>query len=719
MRKIFLSLLTLIIISNSISAKEGMWLPMLLKSLNQGDMQAMGLKLSAEDIYSVNNSSLKDAVISFGGFCTGEIISNQGLILTNHHCGYGQIQYHSSVENDYLTNGYWAMKQEEELPNPGLSATFIVKMEDVTDRVLEGVGEEMNEEERQKIIQVNMDSLTAAATKETHYKAFVRPFFYGNEYYMFITETFNDVRMVGAPPSSIGKFGGDTDNWMWPRHTGDFSLFRIYADKDNKPAEYSEDNVPYQPKHYFPISMKGVEEGDFTMVFGFPGSTQEYLTSHAIDQIKNVLNPDRIAVRAEALKVMDAQMKSSDEVRIKYASKYASVSNYWKKWIGENNGLERSNAIAKKKEAEDQFLETTKNIAEYQGLMDAFEQKYKSIEKYAQARSYFIEIPYRKVEIIGIAAKLRGVMEDIEEGKEVDEAQKEKLVAQINSQFKNYDATTDKLLAKTLFKMYKNGLENEFIPAFLKVDDVKLDVIIDDLYAKSIFNNQEELIKKIMGLNAKTAKKLRGDKAYQYMSEFYDIYFDQVRPEYGRLNSEIDSLSKIYVKVLRQLIPGTYYPDANSTLRLAFGKVEDYKARDAVEYDFYTTVDGILEKYDPENVDFNLPEKLVKLIKEEDFGPYVDKDGFMHVCFIASNHTTGGNSGSPVINAHGELIGLNFDRNWEGTMSDINYDISLCRNISVDIRYVLFIVDKFAGATHLIDEMKLVSETSPEATNAN
>lgn len=524
MRKIFLSLISLTIIINSISAKEGMWLPMLLKSLNQGDMQAMGLKLTAEDIYSVNNSSLKDAVISFGGFCTGEIISNQGLILTNHHCGYGQIQYHSSVENDYLTNGYWAMKKEDELPNPGLSATFIVKMEDLTDRVLDGVKDEMNEEEKQKIIKVNMDSLSSAATKDTHYKAFIRPFFYGNEYYMFITETFNDIRMVGAPPSYIGKFGGDTDNWMWPRHTGDFSLFRIYADKDNKPAEYSEDNVPYQPKHYFPISMNGVEEGDFTMVFGFPGSTQEYLTSHAIDQIKNVLNPDRIAVRAEALKIMDTQMKSSDEVRIKYASKYASLSNYWKKWIGENNGLERSNAIAKKKEAESQFLETTKNIAEYQGIMDAFEQKYKSIENYAQARSYFIEIPYRKIEIIGIAAKLRGIMISFEDGEEVDEAQKEKLVAQINGQFKNYDAATDKLLAKSLFKMYKEGLNDNFIPEFLKVDESKIDAIVDELYAKSVFNNQEELIKKIEGLNAKNAKKLKGDKAYEYMTQFYDIY---------------------------------------------------------------------------------------------------------------------------------------------------------------------------------------------------
>ncbi len=711
MKKIITSLVLFSLIIGQSMAKEGMWLPLLLKSLNESEMQSMGLKLSAEDIYSVNQSSLKDAIISFGGFCTGEIISNEGLILTNHHCGYGQIQQHSSVENDYLTDGYWAMSNKDELKNPGLTATFIVRMEDVTEQVLADLSADLTEAKRQKAISEKIKVITAKATVDTHYEAYIRPFFYGNEYYMFITETFEDVRLVGAPPSAIGKFGGDTDNWMWPRHTGDFSLFRIYANKDNQPAPYSEENVPYQPKNYLPISTKGVSERDFTMVFGFPGRTQEYLTSYAIQQIKEVINPDRIEIRRAALDAMDHQMKSDKKVRIQYASKYASIANYWKKWIGENNGLQKSKAIQMKKEQEAAFMKATEGKSEYAGLMEAFEARYKAIEPYALARSRFIEIPYRKVELFSLAAAFRPAVKIGITGKSIDDKTMEKLKAKVKRHFKDYDYPTDLEVATKLLGKYDQDSPVKFSPGFYRGAKEQYDVFFLKLYEKSIYNNEKKLMALLEGgISQSEARKLKKDKAYKWYEDFLNIYNKRIRPEYTRLSNEIDSLSKLYVAGLRKYVPGKYYPDANSTLRLAYGKVEGFQPNDGVTYTHYTSTKGVLEKYDTSNVDFDLPSRLVSLIEEGDYGQYADKDGSMHVCFISSNHTTGGNSGSPVINANGELIGLNFDRNWEGTMSDINYDINQCRNIAVDIRYVLFVVDKYAGAGHLVKEMKLVNE---------
>ncbi|MBL4710807.1 MAG: S46 family peptidase [Flavobacteriales bacterium] len=711
--KKFLSLVvSLIILSNVTSAKEGMWLPMLLKSLNEGDMQSMGLKLSADDIYSINQSSLKDAIVSFGGFCTGEIISDKGLILTNHHCGYGQIQSHSSVENDYLTNGYWAMNHSQELKNPGLTATFIVRMEDVTAKILEGIDSELKESERQGEIRKRINNLVEETTKDSDYGAYIRPFFYGNEYYMFVTETFNDVRLVGAPPSAIGKFGGDTDNWMWPRHTGDFSLFRIYADKDNKPAEYSEDNVPYTPKHYLPISMSGIKKGDFTMVYGFPGRTQEYLTSYAIQQIKEVINPDQIAIRAKALKIMDKHMKASDKVRIQYASKYARISNYWKKWIGENGGLQKANAISLKQDRETAFLKATKGMKEYEGLLNEIEKRYLAIEKYALARSYFVEIPYRKMEMLRLANRFTSIINQTKKGEEIDEKTWTALKEKVALHLKNFDLNLDLEISAALIESYKEGMAPEFVPSIIKSKATSLKFY--KLYtAKSVFVSEDKINGLLNNWSKGKAKKVEKDPVYKLMKQFWNLYAKEVRPAYNAISNEIDSLSKIYVKGLRENVPGTYYPDANSTLRLAYGQVDDYEPRDGVQYDYFTNTEGILEKYDSENVDFNLPGRLVELIEKKDFGKYADEDGSLHVCFTASNHTTGGNSGSPVINGNGELIGLNFDRNWEGTMSDINYDIDQCRNISVDIRYVLFVVDKYANAGHLVDEMKLVKTVAP------
>ncbi len=710
MRKIATILLTLGLSISTLFAKEGMWLPMLLKSLNESDMQSMGLKLSAEDIYSVNQSSLKDATISFGGFCTGEIISDQGLILTNHHCGYGQIQLHSSVENDYLTNGYWAMDHSQELTNPGLTVTFITRMEDVTSYILDSIPFDLSEKDRQVAIANRIKSKVAVTTKDTHYEAYIRPFFYGNEYYMFVTETFKDIRLVGAPPSAIGKFGGDTDNWMWPRHTGDFSLFRIYANAENMPADYSEDNVPFKPRYFLPISMDGVKKGDFTMVYGFPGRTQEYLTSHAIKQIKEVINPAQIELRDQALQIMNKHMKASDKVRIQYASKYASIANYWKKWIGENRGLEKVNAIQLKQEREAAFTNATAGIEEYSSVLSELEKRYESIEDYALARSFFVEIPYRKMEMLRLANRFSSLVGRTNKEEDVDEKTITQLKEQVKAHFKNFDLSTELAVSQVLLKEYKAKLDPKYVPAIMKGS--KSDLLLKDYKGyvkKSTFLEEVQVMDLLSDWDKSSAKKVEKDPVYKLMNEFWGIYFNQVRPKYNTYSNEIDSLSKIYVKGLRNHVPGTYYPDANSTLRLAYGQIENYQPRDGVIYDFFTSGEGILEKYDPNNVDFNLPERLVKLIEDKDYGRYADEDGSLHVCFTASNHTTGGNSGSPVINGNGELIGLNFDRNWEGTMSDINYDIEQCRNISVDIRYVLFVVDKFANAGHLVQEMKLVS----------
>jgi hypothetical protein len=687
----------------NMKAEEGMWIPILLQQLNEAEMQSMGMEISAEDIYSINNGSLKDAIVRFGGGCTAEVISSEGLLLTNHHCGYGQIQSHSSIDKDYLSNGFWAENKSQELTNNGLTATFIKYMKEVTSEILIHLGTDMTESERKEMVIIKGDSLISLEIADGHYEATIKPFFKGNRYFMFVTETFMDVRLVGAPPSSIGKFGSDTDNWMWPRHTGDFSLFRIYADKDNNPAEYSEDNIPYKPYRHLTISTGGIKPGDFSMIYGFPGSTDEYLPSVAIKQITQVLNPAKIAIRETALKIMDSQMRGSNEVRIKYASKYASMANYYKKWIGENTGIQKSRGVQRKVDMENAFQKAIilqGKTAEYGSLLSTYEDLYNQLEGLALARDYFIEIAYRAVEIIKFSNAssrfiLTGQKKDLEVFKK-----------SITGHFKNYDVTTDKLLFEALLEKYqKDQGGSKYAPPYFSEKIYSA----EKLFEKSFFADKEKLETLLKANPKKIQRKLAKDPVYRLSSSLYGHYRNVIYKDYWALEDSLDVLDRNYLKALIEILPDyrKYYPDANSSLRLTYGQVNGVSPLDAISYGHVTYLEGMIEKYIPGDYEFDLPTKLIDLYEAKDFGSYVDDNGKLPICFIASNHTTGGNSGSPALNSKGDLVGLNFDRAWEGTMSDINYDPSRCRNIMVDARYILFIIDKFANATYLIDEMTL------------
>lgn len=701
--------------SITLTAKEGMWIPTLLRAV-EGDMQAMGLKLSAEDIYAVNTSSLKDAIVHFGGGCTGEIISDQGLLLTNHHCGYSQIQQHSSVEQDYLTDGFWASSLEGELSNPGLTVTFIVRMEDVSKVMLEGYPGYPSPEWRQQASD-RENSLIQKAIKGTNHDAVIRPFNQGNAYYLIVTETYSDIRLVGAPPSSIGKFGGDTDNWMWPRHTGDFSLFRVYANSDNQPAEFSDENVPFRPKYHLPISLDGVEEGDFTMVFGFPGRTEQHLSSEAVDYIMNTSNPMRIHMRETSLAILKVDMAASDKVRIQYAAKQSSISNAYKKWIGQNKGLRELDALALKKQYESDYIAVAKanGKSNYADSLYAMIKVEKSNHDYHLGRDAFVEYFYYGPELFRFVLNFKNLSENYaaleKEGKL--EAELNKLSGRIEGFFKNYNQPTDEKIFRELTKLYIDYMPVDLLPNELRRINEKYGDDIakycDWFYKKTTFTNKEKLMSLCKSPSGKAFQKLQKDPAFTLMADVYDGYFENIRPTYNANDDRIDALMQSYVAGKMELFPNkNYWPDANSTLRLTYGKVEGSDPVDGIEYKYFTTSKGILQKYDPNNSDFVLPDRLIKLLKEEDFGPYAHHDGTLRVCFTGSNHTTGGNSGSPAINGEGQLVGLNFDRSWESTMSDILFDPNRCRNIMVDIRYVLFVVDKYAGAIRLINEMTLV-----------
>ena len=706
----FLRLFLLLFVISTQAQQGGMWVPSLLKGMNEAEMKSLGMKISASDIYDANKPGIKDAVPHFNSGCTAEMISPKGLLLTNHHCGYSQIQSHSSVENDYLEQGFWAMSLEEELPNPGVDVTFVIKIEDVTTQVLAGTENLTTEAEKQKKIENNISIISRDFPKEKWQGAKIKNFFDGNQYLLFVTETFDDVRLVGAPPTSIGKFGSDTDNWVWPRHTGDFSLFRVYADKNNRPAKYSKDNIPYTPKHFLPIAIDGFKKDDFTMVVGYPGRTQEYLPAVAIEQILNDLNPAKIEVRDAALKVVDGFMRKDQAIKIQYASKYASIANYYKKWIGESKGLKKSNAVAVKKAEEKEFLQKVKKAkkqAEYGNILSDFDKTYAEIAPYALSRDYFTEVFLRNIGLTETAFKvyqLERILAD--KGEQSFNDRKQNLMNGMGAFYKNFNKTVDEKVFEQLIAIYSTQSPKQFVPASLQ--NINASELSKSVYANTKLGSYDGLKELLTGDSKTVLAKMKNDPAVALVKAAADKYFAEVAPKFEELDLKNIATQRTYMKALLEMNPkARIFPDANSTLRVTYGKVQGYEPADAVYYEPVTYLEGVMEKYVPGDYEFDVPAKLIDLYNKKDYGQYAE-NGKLPINFIATNHTTGGNSGSPAIDARGNLIGLNFDRVWEGTMSDIYYDPAICRNIMVDIRYVLFIIDKYANAKHLINEMKIV-----------
>jgi hypothetical protein len=713
MRKIFvLAVTALFFFSSAIRADEGMWLLPLLEKLNIGTMTEMGLKLTADDIYSLNHSSLKDAVVIFGRGCTGEIVSDNGLLLTNHHCGYGTIQSHSSPEHNYLEDGFWAKSLEEELPNPNLSVTFLIRIEDVTAQVTEAVGDLKDQERIAKFNEINQE-ITSHATKGTNYTASVRPFYGGNQYYMVVYEIYRDVRFVGAPPSSIGKFGYDTDNWMWPRHTGDFSMFRVYMSPDGKPAEYSPDNIPLKPKYSFPISVKGYKDEDFAMVMGYPGSTERYMTSYEIDELMKIQNPNMIKIRGVRQEIMWKDMLADEKIMIQYASKYSGSSNYWKYAIGQNQGLERLKVRDKKLQQEKEFMEWVNSDpsrkAKYGDALDLIKNGVNAREEQTNAVQYLQECLLRGSEILSYAGQMRQLYEALgsDDQEKINELVSRARTSSINY-FKDYNEPTDLKVVKAMLKMFMEDIRPEYQPEYLKKikEKYKSDYskFVDQMFAKSIFADEAKIN---AFLDNPTKKVLDKDPAFQAALSI-NKKFSELQEQLGPLAIQLTQGSKKYIAGLMEMYPEkVFYPDANFTMRLTYGKVSDYYPRDAVQYNYETTLSGVMEKEDPGNYEFIVDPKLKELYSKKDYGIY-GEDGEMVVCFTTDNDITGGNSGSPVLNGRGELIGIAFDGNWEAMSGDIIFEPELQRCINVDIRYVLFIIDKFAGAANLIQEMKIV-----------
>lgn len=707
MKKTFTLLALFALLLPAAVADEGMWIPMLLGK-NQAAMQKAGMRITAQDIYDINNACLKDAVILFNQGCTGEFVSDQGLFLTNHHCGYYYITSNSTVEHDYLTHGFWAMSRDEEIPCKGLTATRLVRMEDVTNRVLAGIADNLSEEERSRIIERNIKNITIEAVASTHYKAIIKPFYYGNQYFMYINEVFTDVRLVGAPPSNIGKFGGDTDNWMWPRHTGDFSMFRVYVGKDGKPAEFSKDNVPYKPLKHLDISLRGVDEGDFTFVFGYPGTTQRYVTHDQMQLQALEENPIRIACRDIRLKHYNAAMNQSPAQRLKYASKVASIANGWKKWQGETLGINRLNGVAQKKAQEAEFQAWADNRDEYRNVLRDMGRAYDRIRPIEIEWTYFNEAvmasdlmnrAYKLYKFAGIAKS------------EERDAAIEKMIAENEKFFADFDqhSPVDRaIFVETMLYMYQQG-QAPYLDSFRKGKE-SVEQALGRIYDASILTDHAKMYKLLSKYTDKQAATILQDPAVQLFTTAYATAYTTDKDYlYDANKREINKLMRTYVRGMMQQYPDSnFFPDANLTLRVAYGHVQGFKPKDGVYYNAYSTLEGIMEKENPDIYDYVVEPRLKELYNNKDYGRYANLRGEMPVGFIATNHTTGGNSGSPVLNADGQLIGINFDRCWEGTMSDLLFDPDYCRNISLDIRYCLFIIDKFAGAKHLIDEMTIV-----------
>jgi cytochrome c556 len=715
MKKIFIAIISMMFIFNSsVKADEGMWLLPLIQQLNIEKMQQMGCELSAEEIYSVNNTSLKDAIVIFGRGCTGEVISDKGLVLTNHHCGYGAIQQHSTPTNDYLKDGFWAMSMNEEIATPGLSVTFLVKIEDVTEKVNAVFTDDMTETARQDSASIMGKRISSEATKGTNYKGRVQNFFGGNKYYLLVYETFTDIRMVGAPPSSIGKFGADTDNWMWPRHTGDFSLFRIYADKDNNAADYSPDNVPYKPKHHLPVSIKGIEKNDFAMTLGYPGGTDRYMTSMEIEESINITNTNRIYIRGIRQELLLEDMLEDDVIRIKYASKYSGSANYWKNSIGMNKALKTLKIVDKKKKEETLFTDwvnaSSDRKAKYGEALPLIKKYNDASGDLVHSRQYISESLLRGTELMYFASgmsKYEKVFNSDDEEK-IKETVKG-IKAKARKFYKNYNAPTDQKVAKAMFKIFAQNVDKKYQPDVFTTIETKYknnySKFIDNVYEKSMFTDS---VKLWAFLENPSTKKLAKDPAYIAANSIYSKY-SAIGGELKPMYADLDKGHRLYIAGILEKNEGkAMYPDANFTMRLSYGSVLDYYPMDAVHYDYITTLKGVMEKEDADNWEFVVPAKLKELYKAKDYGQYALANGEMPVAFLSTNDITGGNSGSPVINGKGELIGTAFDGNWEAMSGDIVFEKELQRCINVDVRYTLFIIEKFAGAKRLIDEMTIV-----------
>lgn len=713
MKKLY-TLVAALCITGAGIADEGMWLPALLKN-NYEQMQKLGLKLTADQLYDVNHSSLKDAVVWFNGGCTSEIVSDQGLLLTNHHCGYEAIANHSTTSNNILDNGFWAKSYAEEMPNEGMWVSILVRMEDVSDRVnkaLAGLDPKAADAKRMEIYK----TIEAEAKKEG-YDAQVKSMFKDNAFYLFVFEKFTDIRLVAAPPQSIGKFGGDTDNWMWPRHTADFSMFRIYANKDNKPAAYSKENVPYKPKKSLPVSIKGLNEGDYTMIFGFPGRTNRYETSYGIQLAVDKINPAIVALRDVRLNAWKEEMDKSDSVRLLMSSQYAKISNYWKYYIGQTEQLKHLKVLQEKQETEKQFADWSKNNAEYASILSNFENAYKDYNNYALHSTYFREGVTGSA-IISFAANYMSLEKALKADKQdADEIKKtiEGIKAAEASFYKSFNAKSEeKILARLTQLFYENipmGQHPQYLTDLVKKSKGDSNTEKMDAFAKKLFEKSfmVSMDKNDKFLEKPDLKKLEADPAFAYFKAFYDNYMTNIKPHIDAFNTINATEGKKYVKALMEMNGNkNFYPDANSTLRLTYGSVKAYQPKDGVEYNYYTTLSGVMEKENPATFEFQVPSKLKELYKAKDYGQYANASGDINVAFISNNDITGGNSGSPVINGNGELVGLAFDGNWEAMSGDIYFDQKYKRTISVDIRYVLFLIDKYGGAKNLIDEMKIV-----------
>ena len=723
MKNKFLSIILAFVFGFGFNARsdEGMWLPFLMNEMNYTLMQELGLKLTPEQMYDINNSSLKDAIVMLDyGSCTGEIISKEGLMLTNHHCGFGEIQEHSTLEHDYLTNGFVAWNRNEELSNPGKTASFLVRIEDVTEVVMKNVTDKMEENERQENIQKVIDSIVTEVTKDTYYNASVESMYEDNEFYLFVYTTYKDVRLVFAPPSSIGKFGGDTDNWMWPRHTGDFTIFRVYTGPNGEPAEYADENIPLKPKHHLPVSLEGIKEGDFAMIWGYPGSTDRYLSSYGVKLALEKYNPDMVSIMGKLLDAMKEDMDQSDEIRIKYADKYAGLANYWKMLKGQSLGLKRLKVYNDKKELEDSFVEwvnqNDETKAKYGNVISNFTDAYKAYtdNAYKNTNLYY-RLTMMTAEILRITSSSMSLYRKLKADEDVS-AEVENMKASLNSRFKDYNMPTDRKKMAIIIEEYYKNIPKQFHPDIYELIHGKFkgdyNKFANYVYEKSVFSTKDKIEAFLDNPSAKTLEK---DPAFKTFRSF-GVAYQKMSAERAEVDIKLNKARRLFIAGLREMNPEKmFYPNANSTMRVSYGIVDDYFPADAIHYDLITYLKGVMEKEDPSNREFIVPEKMKEIYKNKEYGDYGMGDK-MPVCFLTNNDITGGNSGSPVMNNKGELIGCAFDGNWEAMSGDIAFEPALQRTIVADIRYILLIIDKFSGAKHLIEELTFAQ---PEESTTN